>query len=263
MYGAPPRSSEVLARVRYPQRAASSAYPGHEIPRCDLDRVALAGVLASAPRRWLLTRMVALAEVEAPGVGDLSRPAPWDAASRDETPIPERIHSGGQVRLPRRDSRTRADSAQHVRLAVVQLPAAAHCVGTRAPLWAPRDRAGECSVRRTRSFGFMTRACLPQPSPGYMAAGSEVGDDDPVAMLRAGFLAWVRLAGEPVVRRVRLIDAPAVIGWRRWREIEEGYGLGLIRAVVHAAAEQGRVPPELVDPFSHVLLATVNELALL
>jgi AcrR family transcriptional regulator len=102
-----------------------------------------------------------------------------------------------------------------------------------------------------------------QVGEAVVAAGSEVGDDDPVARLRAGFLAWVRLAGEPVVRRVLLIDAPAVIGWRRWREIEEGYGLGLIRAVVHAAAEQGRVPPELVDPFSHVLLATVNELALL
>jgi AcrR family transcriptional regulator len=89
------------------------------------------------------------------------------------------------------------------------------------------------------------------------------GDRDPAAVLRAGCLSWVRLAGEPVVRRVLLIDAPAVLGWRRWREIEEQYALGTIKAVLHAAAGEGLLPPELVDLFSHMLLATMNELALL
>jgi AcrR family transcriptional regulator len=96
-----------------------------------------------------------------------------------------------------------------------------------------------------------------------VAATAAAGDPDPVAVLRAGFLAWVRLAADPVVRRILLIDAPAVVGWRRWREIEEQYGLGMIRAVVQSAAEQGRLPTEQVDAFSHMLLAAVNELALL
>jgi AcrR family transcriptional regulator len=96
-----------------------------------------------------------------------------------------------------------------------------------------------------------------------VAATAAAGSTDPVAVLRAGFLAWVRLAADPVVRRILLIDAPAVVGWRRWREIEEQYGLGMIRAVVHAAAEEGRLPTTQVDAFSHMLLAAVNELALL
>ena len=96
-----------------------------------------------------------------------------------------------------------------------------------------------------------------------VAATAAAGDSDPVAVLRAGFLAWVRLAAEPVVRRILLIDAPAVVGWRRWREIEEQYGLGMIRAVVQAAADEGRLPTTQVDAFSHMLLAAVNELALL
>jgi AcrR family transcriptional regulator len=96
-----------------------------------------------------------------------------------------------------------------------------------------------------------------------VAAGAAAGDTDPVSVLRAGFLAWVRLAADPVVRRILLIDAPAVVGWRRWREIEEQYGLGLIRAVVQSAAEEGRLPTQQVDAFSHMLLAAVNELALL
>jgi AcrR family transcriptional regulator len=96
-----------------------------------------------------------------------------------------------------------------------------------------------------------------------VSAAAAVGDSDPVAVLRAGFLAWVRLAADPVVRRILLIDAPAVVGWRRWREIEEQYGLGVIRGVVQVAAEEGRLPAAQVDVFSHMLLAAVNELALL
>jgi AcrR family transcriptional regulator len=96
-----------------------------------------------------------------------------------------------------------------------------------------------------------------------MAAVQAAGTADPVGVLGAAFLAWVRLAADPVVRRILLIDAPAVVGWRRWREIEEQYGLGMIRAVVQAAADEGRLPPSQVDAFSHVLLAAVNELALL
>jgi AcrR family transcriptional regulator len=102
-----------------------------------------------------------------------------------------------------------------------------------------------------------------QVGQAVAAAVAEAGDPDPGAVLRAGCLAWIRLAGEPVVRQILLIDAPAVLGWRRWREIEEQHALGMIKAVVSAAAEQGRLSPQLVDPLSHMLLATVNELALL
>jgi AcrR family transcriptional regulator len=96
-----------------------------------------------------------------------------------------------------------------------------------------------------------------------VAAAGEAPSTDPVAVLRAAFLAWVDLAGDPVVRRILLIDAPAVVGWRRWREIEEQYGLGMIRGVLQAAADADRLPVDLVAPFSHLLLAVVNEAALL
>jgi AcrR family transcriptional regulator len=86
---------------------------------------------------------------------------------------------------------------------------------------------------------------------------------DPVAALRAGSLAWVRLAGDPVVQRIVLLDAPSVLGWSRWREIEEQHALGGLKLAMQVAAEQGRVPPELADVFAHMLLATMNELALM
>jgi AcrR family transcriptional regulator len=86
---------------------------------------------------------------------------------------------------------------------------------------------------------------------------------DAVAALRAGCLAWVRLAGDPVVQRIVLIDAPAVLGWERWRAMDERHGFGLIKAALQAAAEGGRLPGELVDAFAHMLLAALNEVALL
>ena len=82
------------------------------------------------------------------------------------------------------------------------------------------------------------------------------------AALRLGCLAWVRLAGDPVVQRIVLIDAPSVLGWQRWREIEEENALGLLKAAMQGVADEGRVRPDLVDIFAHMVLATMNEVAL-
>jgi len=81
----------------------------------------------------------------------------------------------------------------------------------------------------------------------------------PEELLRAGCLAWVRMAVDPVVRQVVLIDAPAVLGWHRWREVEERYGLGALKL---GLAATGRFDPGLVDTFAHMLLAALNETAL-
>jgi AcrR family transcriptional regulator len=104
----------------------------------------------------------------------------------------------------------------------------------------------------------------------FVAVEARIGEEvlrsmpeagDPIAVLRAGSLAWMRLAGDPVVQRVVLIDAPAVLGWERWRAIEELNALGGVKLAMQAAAEEGRVPAELTDAYAHMLLAAVNELA--
>ena len=97
---------------------------------------------------------------------------------------------------------------------------------------------------------------------GEDTARASVGALDVIAGLRAGCLEWMRLAGDPVVQRVVLIDAPAVLGWERWRQFEEATALGMIKLAMQTAAAEGRIPPELSDVFAHMLLATVNEFAL-
>jgi hypothetical protein len=45
--------------------------------------------------------------------------------------------------------------------------------------------------------------------------------------------------------------------------MEEDHALGGIRAVLQAIAEEGKVRPELVGTLANVLLASVNEVALI
>ena len=86
---------------------------------------------------------------------------------------------------------------------------------------------------------------------------------DRVAILRAGALAWIRLAGDPVVRQIMLIDAPVVLGWRRWRELDEQANLGWIRTALEYAAGAGDFERRHVDVFAHIVLAAANEVAMM
>ena len=88
------------------------------------------------------------------------------------------------------------------------------------------------------------------------------GIDDPVEALRAGCHAWLRLARDPTIRRVALTVAPSVVGWEKWREIDERYAFGMLKATLGAVAAQGRTRQELVEVLGHMLLAALAEVAL-
>jgi AcrR family transcriptional regulator len=88
------------------------------------------------------------------------------------------------------------------------------------------------------------------------------GVADPIESLRAGAIAWLRLSKDPVIRRISLIDAPSVVGWERWRAIDEKHGFGLLKMALQTAASAGLVAGESVDMIAHVLLAATLELAL-
>jgi AcrR family transcriptional regulator len=85
---------------------------------------------------------------------------------------------------------------------------------------------------------------------------------DPVDAMRTAAVAWIGLAGDPVIQRVVLVDAPSVLGWDRWRAMDDGRTLGAMRAMLQAVSDSGRLPSALVDPFSHMILAALDEFAL-
>jgi AcrR family transcriptional regulator len=98
---------------------------------------------------------------------------------------------------------------------------------------------------KERLFEAVVERVHGQVGEATLEATAAVGDADARTLLRTGYLAWVRLAGEPVVRRILLIDAPTVLGWRRWRQMEEQYGLGMLKEVLQGAVHEGRLVQEL------------------
>ena len=85
---------------------------------------------------------------------------------------------------------------------------------------------------------------------------------DPLDAMRAAAIAWIGLAADPVIQRVVLVDAPSVLGWDRWRAMDDGRTLGAMRAMLQAISDSGRLPAELVGPFSHMILAALDEIVL-
>jgi len=85
---------------------------------------------------------------------------------------------------------------------------------------------------------------------------------DMVAALHVGVDAWLAASAEPSVHRLVLIEAPAALGWERWREIGRRYGVGLVEGGVEAAIAAGVMPPQPAAPVAHLLVGALEEAVL-
>lgn len=91
--------------------------------------------------------------------------------------------------------------------------------------------------------------------------GSEL--HSPLEAMKAGVEAFLDECAKPELRQVALHDAPAVLGWERWREIGAANGLGLIEASLGAAVEAGEMRRFPVKPTAHLLMGALDEAAML
>ncbi len=82
---------------------------------------------------------------------------------------------------------------------------------------------------------------------------------DPWEGLRAGLHAFLDACMEPAVQRIVLVDAPSVLGWAAWRELDAKYGFGLLRAVLQGLMDDGLLEPQPVEPLAHMLLGALSE----
>lgn len=90
-----------------------------------------------------------------------------------------------------------------------------------------------------------------------------LAQEDPFDQLRTGLAMFLEACTEPEVQRISMIDAPAVLGWEAWREMGMRYGLGIIKVGLQLAMDRGDIDPLPLDPLAHVLLAAVDEGAML
>lgn len=105
----------------------------------------------------------------------------------------------------------------------------------------------------------------PAQRPAQVSAPDPQPDPQPDlwAHFRHGVQLYLEAATRPDVQRITLIDGPAVLGWRRWRALEEGYSLGSLIAVLQAAMDAGRIRTRPIEPLAHLILGSVMEAALL
>lgn len=94
------------------------------------------------------------------------------------------------------------------------------------------------------------------------ASGDAGAGGDTLEGLRAGSRSWIEMALDPAVQRIYLLDPQAVVGWARWRELDERYWLGGLRASFAKLAREGRVPDGQEQFLAHMLCAVLTEAAL-
>jgi len=81
--------------------------------------------------------------------------------------------------------------------------------------------------------------------------------------LAAGCETFLDLTNDTAVRQILLVDAPSVLGWERWREIDARHGFGLLKTSLAEISRGGALSPKLVHGFAHILLASLTEVAML
>jgi AcrR family transcriptional regulator len=191
-----------------------------------------------------------------------------DSGRTDETPS----HDGGSGvrRAPTRPRRTQAERSATTRQALLDAGRA---------LFAERGFAGAGQEEIVERAG-VTRGALSHhfgTKQGlFLAVVQDVQGDlagrigraaiegrDPMEQLRLGCLAFLDAAMERSVARIVLLDAPAVLGWQTWREIDAVHGLGLVTEALEHVMEAGLIEIQPILPLSHLLLAALNEAAML
>jgi AcrR family transcriptional regulator len=88
------------------------------------------------------------------------------------------------------------------------------------------------------------------------------GIEDPWELMVTGIRAFLDACVDPALMRISLVDAPVVLGWTEWREIDERHGLGLVSFGLQNAMERGAIEPQPVKPLAHLFMGAMAEAAM-
>lgn len=108
------------------------------------------------------------------------------------------------------------------------------------------------------------RAVLEQAQQEVGDAVAEAAEThaDPWEQLTAGCRAFLTASTAPGVRRIMLVDGPAVLGWREWRSLDEASSARHLAESLTALVEAGVLDPQPIKPLTHLLSGAMNEAAL-
>jgi AcrR family transcriptional regulator len=87
-------------------------------------------------------------------------------------------------------------------------------------------------------------------------------ETDPRAQLRAGLNAFLDACLDPGVRRIVVLEGPAVLGLQTWRTIDDGYSFTQVRMALQVLVAAGLLADQPVDALAHLVVGALNQAAL-
>jgi AcrR family transcriptional regulator len=87
-------------------------------------------------------------------------------------------------------------------------------------------------------------------------------EGDAWSALRAGCHAFLECCMDPEVQRIVLLDAPVVLSWEAWREVDMRHGLGSLKEGLRQAQESGAIDEQSPEAAAYLLLGAMNEAAM-
>ena len=91
------------------------------------------------------------------------------------------------------------------------------------------------------------------------AAAAAEQREDAWSVFLAGWDAALDTAVDAPLQRIRVVDAPAVLGWQKWQERNARYTLANIEAGLVALLEQGVLAPQPISPLAVLLMGLSNQ----
>lgn len=97
---------------------------------------------------------------------------------------------------------------------------------------------------------------------GQRIADAVSAVDAPWEQLRLGCQAFLAASLDPEVQRILLIDAPAVLGWEIWRQMDAENAMRLLEGNLRELVEAGLIAVPSVAALTHLLSGAMNEAVL-
>ncbi|XSC47451.1 TetR/AcrR family transcriptional regulator [Bradyrhizobium sp. RDT10] len=94
-----------------------------------------------------------------------------------------------------------------------------------------------------------------------LVAAASSTKHDVLAALTAGTKSYFAACSEGPTAQIILKDGPAVLGWERWRQIDEQHFGGMIPRALGKAMKEGLIARQPIEPLARLLLGAITEAA--
>lgn len=106
------------------------------------------------------------------------------------------------------------------------------------------------------------RAVLAEVHEEVARRVGQIDDPDRWTQLTEGCRTFLAAAIDARNQRIMLVDAPAVLGWETWRQLDAMTSMRHLTDLLRELMTEGTITDQPVEPLAHLLSGAMNEAAL-